>query len=358
MSRDLTEAPVQGLIKKMALPASIGFFFNTMYNIVDTYFGGQISTTALAAMSLSFPVFFLIIIFDSGTSTGTTALLANIIGEGDHKKAERYTGQVLSFGVLVSILLTFAGLLLSPALFKLLGAQGEYLALALSFMNVIFYGSIFFMMIGVINSVLQATGNTTTYRNFLIFGFALNCLLDPWFLYGGLGVPALGLSGIALATVTVEFVGCIYIYCCANRTGLSDRKPNRGQECLAGHRSAPGYIRGSRHVPPPAEAVTDSLSTLLDLLEDEESPIVRAVLGHWLFGYIHPYMDGNGRLARFLMNILMASVAYPWTIVRATRRKAYLDGLEAASAEQNIVPFASFIREEMSVDWSKEPPGR
>src|ERR1043166_8193025 len=144
MSRELTEAPVQGLIRKMALPASIGFFFNTMYNVVDTYVGGQISTTALAAMSLSFPVFFLIIIFDSGTSTGTTALLANIIGEGDHKKAERYTGQVLSFGVLVSILVTFAGVFLSPAMFKLLGARGEYLALALSFMNVIFYGSIFF----------------------------------------------------------------------------------------------------------------------------------------------------------------------------------------------------------------------
>ena len=122
---------------------------------------------------------------------------------------------------------------------------------------------------------------------------------------------------------------------------------------LAGHRSAPVYIRGSRHVPPPAEAVTDSLSTLFDLLENEQSPIVRAVLGHWLFGFIHPYMDGNGRLARFLMNIMMASGGYPWTIVRTTRRKAYLDGLEAASAEQNIVPFATFIREEMGVDWSR-----
>src|SRR5690349_24326843 len=100
MSRDLTEAPVQGLIRKMALPASIGFSFNTMYNVVDTYFGGKISTTALAAMFLSFPVFFLIIIFDSGTSTGTTALLANIIGECDHQTSGRYTGQVLSFAVL------------------------------------------------------------------------------------------------------------------------------------------------------------------------------------------------------------------------------------------------------------------
>ncbi len=106
-------------------------------------------------------------------------------------------------------------------------------------------------------------------------------------------------------------------------------------------------------MPPPAEAVTDALTTLLDLLENEQAAIVSAVLGHWLFGFIHPYMDGNGRVARFLMNIMMASGGYPWTIVRTTRRKEYLDGLEAASTEQNILPFATFIRQEMSVDWSR-----
>jgi hypothetical protein len=127
---------------------------------------------------------------------------------------------------------------------------------------------------------------------------------------------------------------------------------------LAGHRNAPVYIRASRHVPPPPEAVTDAMSALLDLLESETKPIVRAVLGHWLFGFIHPYMDGNGRMARFLMNLMMASGGYRWTIVRTTRRKDYLGALEAASADQNIVPFAKFLREEMSVDWSKEPAKR
>ncbi len=123
---------------------------------------------------------------------------------------------------------------------------------------------------------------------------------------------------------------------------------------LAGHRNAPVYIRGSRHVPPPAEAVTDTMSALQDLLENEPQPIVRAVLGHWLFGFIHPYMDGNGRMARFVMNLMMASGGYPWTIVRTSRRKDYLDALEAASSDQNIVPFARFIRDEMSVDWTNQ----
>lgn len=124
---------------------------------------------------------------------------------------------------------------------------------------------------------------------------------------------------------------------------------------LAGHRNAPVYIRAARHVPPPAESVNDAMSALLELLENEPQPIVRAVLGHWLFGFVHPYMDGNGRMARFLMNLMLASGGYPWTIVRTTRRKEYLDALDAASADQNIVSFARFIREEMSVDWTKEP---
>ena len=124
---------------------------------------------------------------------------------------------------------------------------------------------------------------------------------------------------------------------------------------LAGYRNAPVYIRASRHVPPPHEAVNDATAALIDLLEKEESAIVRAVLGHWLFGFIHPYMDGNGRMARFLMNLMMASGGCPWTIVRNTRRQEYLAALDVASVDQNIRPFAEFIREEMRVDWSKEP---
>jgi len=127
---------------------------------------------------------------------------------------------------------------------------------------------------------------------------------------------------------------------------------------LAGHRNAPVYIRASRHVPPPHEAVNDAMTTFIELLEKEESAMVGAVLGHWLFGFIHPYMDGNGRMARFLMHLMMAAGGYPWTIVRNARRQNYLAALDAASADQNIRPFAEFLREEMRVDWSKQPHHR
>ena len=83
---------------------------------------------------------------------------------------------------------------------------------------------------------------------------------------------------------------------------------------LAGYRNMPVYLRTSRYVPPRSEAVRDAMPALFDLLESEQEPSVRAVLGHWMFGYIHPYPDGNGRMARFLMNVMLASGGYPWTV--------------------------------------------
>lgn len=121
---------------------------------------------------------------------------------------------------------------------------------------------------------------------------------------------------------------------------------------LAGYRNDAVYLRGSRHVPPRWEAVRDAMPALFDLLEQEGEPSVRAVLGHWLFGYIHPYPDGNGRMARFVMNAMLASGGYPWTVIRVEDRDAYLAALESASIDQDIAPFARFVAER--VQWSLE----
>lgn len=112
---------------------------------------------------------------------------------------------------------------------------------------------------------------------------------------------------------------------------------------LAGYRSGPVYIRRSMHVPPPREAVRDCMPVLFELLAAETEPAVRVVLGHFVFVYIHPYMDGNGRMGRFLMNAMLASGGYPWTIVPLQRRKDYMASLEAASVGQDIRPFARLL---------------
>jgi fido (protein-threonine AMPylation protein) len=112
---------------------------------------------------------------------------------------------------------------------------------------------------------------------------------------------------------------------------------------LAGYRNNAVYLRTSCYAPPRWEAVRDAMPALFDLLEKESEPSVRAVLGHWLFGYIHPYPDGNGRMARFLMNVMLASGGYPWTVIRVRDRNAYLAALDRASIDMDIKPFATLI---------------
>ena len=117
---------------------------------------------------------------------------------------------------------------------------------------------------------------------------------------------------------------------------------------LAGYRSEPVYIRGSRHVPPRADAVVDAMGALFDLLDAEPEPAVRAVLGHWALGYIHPWIDGNGRMARFLMNLMLCSGGYPWTVVRVAHRAEYMAALDEASSGQRIEPFARFLADRVA----------
>lgn len=116
-----------------------------------------------------------------------------------------------------------------------------------------------------------------------------------------------------------------------------------GAADLAGYRNDQVYIRRSKHVPPRHEAVRDLMPAFFDLLREEEEPPVRVVLGHFVFVYIHPYMDGNGRMGRFLMNVMLAAGGYPWTVLPVEERNEYMAALEAASVEQNIEQFAAFL---------------
>jgi hypothetical protein len=112
---------------------------------------------------------------------------------------------------------------------------------------------------------------------------------------------------------------------------------------LAGYRNAQVFIRGARHVPVSREAVRECMPVLFELLEKEERAAVRAVLGHFAFAYVHPYMDGNGRLARFLMNLMLSSGGYAWTVIPVAQRPDYMAALEQASSFSNIEPFARLI---------------
>lgn len=123
---------------------------------------------------------------------------------------------------------------------------------------------------------------------------------------------------------------------------------------LAGYRNSPVYIRQSKHVPPNYQAVRDCMPVLFDLLKNETQASVRTILGHFIFVYIHPYVDGNGRLGRFLMNLMLASGGYSWAVIPIEYRNNYTQALEQASVHQDIVPFTQLIAELMNKKMPKK----
>jgi putative MATE family efflux protein len=208
---NLTEGSIKKALQQIAIPASIGFLFNTLFNVVDTYFAGQLSVAALAGLTISFPIFLITIALASGIGTGSTALAAIALGK---KNSQEYH-QIAKNALLLSFLVAAALLIVSPFaipwLLQVSGGTGEVFDAGLAYMNVVIIGAVFQILNFTFNGLLSAQGNTKPFRNFLILGFFLNLILDPMFIFGWFGLPELGTAGVALATVLVQVFGTIYL---------------------------------------------------------------------------------------------------------------------------------------------------
>jgi putative MATE family efflux protein len=200
-------------------------FFQTMYNVVDTWAAGRLSTEALGALSASFPIFFLIIAVSHGCQAATNTLVSFSLGKEDANGAKDMAAQALFFAAWMSTLVGILGYLFTPSLLTLLQLEGEVHALASSYVRTLFLGTPFFVLSSTLNGMLSASGDTRPFRNALIAGFFLNIGLDLWFIFGGLGLPAMGFPGIARATVLLQALTLVYMWVQAQRKGvLSVRK--------------------------------------------------------------------------------------------------------------------------------------
>lgn len=221
-STSLTHQPISLLLRQLSIPASLGMLFNTLYNIVDTYYAGLISTEALAALSASSFLFFFII----GMAYGGTSTLTALIGHAYGKQHFFLAGIIAKKGVAliigVGMFLGLLGFYFASELLVLIGTEERYHDLALSFIEVILLGSALFFTNFALNSVLVATGDTKSYRNTLIFGFFANIVLNPLFIYGWKFIPAMGIAGIAFATVLVQAINAGYLLFKSLQTGLID----------------------------------------------------------------------------------------------------------------------------------------
>jgi len=210
-SLNLINEPIGSLLKKIAIPASVGTLFQTLFNIVDTYFAGKISPEALAALAKSFPIYFIIIAACVGVTVGGTSLIANSIGEKNKKNILDYFAQTIIYGIFLSIIITFIGLYFSTNIFSLMGSSKEVINLGLQYTNVIFSGSVIFISVVALNSLLHAEGDTKTFRNVLILSFFLNIILNPLFIFGYGFVPAMGMTGIGVATIISQTIALLIL---------------------------------------------------------------------------------------------------------------------------------------------------
>ena len=207
----LTER-IPKLVRKLALPAMVGMLFQTLYNIVDTFYAGRISPEALAALSKSFPIYFIIVASSIGVTVAGTSLIGNSIGEKNKKNVLNYFTHIIYFAIIFSIIISFVGLNFSNKIFDFMVTTKEVTELGLQYTDIIFKGTLLFILVVALNSFLHAEGDTKTYRNVLILSFFINLILNPILIFGLLIFPALGVKGIAVSTIISQLVAFLIIF--------------------------------------------------------------------------------------------------------------------------------------------------
>jgi putative MATE family efflux protein len=184
----------------------VAFLSFVGFNVVDTYFVGQLGTNELAAISFTFPVVMVVSSVSIGIGIGTTSAVSRAIGEGDSHKIRRLTTDAITLGLVVTALVALAGLFTIDPLFRALGAEEEIIVLIRQYMVIWYLGVPVVVIPQVGNSAIRATGDTRTPAAIMIGAMLANLVLDPLLIFGWGPVPALGLTGAAIATVAARAV--------------------------------------------------------------------------------------------------------------------------------------------------------
>jgi putative MATE family efflux protein len=220
-SHDLTTGSLALHYRKLAVPLAIGMVFSTLYNVVDVFFAGLISTDAQAGLAISFQAFFIFVTVGFGLSAAMTALVGNAIGRKDDDEASRIALQGVSFAGLSAIILLVAALAFAPSLLTLISTDGAYRDAGLRYMMILILSLPSFVIAYGLNGILQASGDTVSMQRALIGAFFVNLGLNPILV---LGIPPIfdgfGFNGIAAATVISQSGVMLYIARQVWRCGL------------------------------------------------------------------------------------------------------------------------------------------
>lgn len=207
---DLTRGPILGSLVRLAVPIVLANLLQTAYQLIDTFWVGRLGADAVAAVSLSFPVIFLLISLGSGLSVAGSVLVAQGRGRRDQARVNRVAAQTLLLITAAAALLSLTGYFISPVLVRLMGAQPDVLPGAVSYLRISFYGLVFVFGYFGFQSLMRGVGNTLTPFLIVLGTVLLNLVLDPLFIMGWGPIPAQGVAGAAIATVFTQALalGC------------------------------------------------------------------------------------------------------------------------------------------------------
>ncbi len=197
----LVEGPIGKILFKLTVPMIFGILGMVAFNLVDTFFVGQLGTIELAALSFTFPVILVISSLAMGLGMGVAAVVSRAIGEGDSPKVQELTTDSLILALIVVFIFIVVGLLTLEPIFRLIGANAETLPLIKQYMKIWYPGMIFVVIPMVGNNAIRGIGDTKTPSLIMLVAVIINCILDPLLIFGIGPFPRLELAGAAIATV-------------------------------------------------------------------------------------------------------------------------------------------------------------
>jgi len=217
----LLTASMLPLLKRLTWPVMAGMLTLMSFSLVDTFFISMLGTQQLAAISFTFPVTFTLVSLAIGLSIGTSAVTAKALGAGQTADARNDSLGALWLSALLVLLLALLGYAVLDPLFMLLGATDDILGYIREYMVIWLAGSVLLVSPMIGNAILRAAGETKIPSLVMASGGLVNAVLDPILIFGLGPIPAMGMTGAALATVISWLTGFVFIiYWLSAKRGL------------------------------------------------------------------------------------------------------------------------------------------
>ncbi len=208
---NLLKDPVVATLKRMTIPMLYGMVLLMTFNLVDTFFVGLLGTQPLAAISFTFPVTFTVLSLTIGLGVGTSAVIAKLLGKKYTKLAKNAATAAMYLAAIIVACLSLVGYFITDPLFTLLGAQSSLLPLIHQYLDIWYIGSVFLIGPIIGNAVLRASGDTKTPSMIMGSAGLINAVLDPIFIFGLGPIPAMGIQGAAIATLSSWIFGLVFV---------------------------------------------------------------------------------------------------------------------------------------------------